>query len=432
MTAQTSAPVKVQALSCPNCGGQVELHGFSNTLTAVCGHCASVLDTSNPVVRVLYQFRQQQRRVAKIPLGSRGEFDGTQYEVIGFQVRSITVEGVDYEWAEYVLFNPYKGFRYLSEYNGHWNFIWPVRCIPVKRPRMGRRPSQMLDFRTYRHFQNASAKTVFVLGEFPWRVAVGETVQVDDYTCPPHVLSAEWDGKEINWSEGRYVSGKEVWQALRLSGSPPRAKGIYLNQPSPYPDRVRSATKLFLTFAGILILLLMFFAVTSRRETVLNERHQHVQTSGDASYVTPIFELKGRTSNVELTTSTDLDNQWGFFGYSLINADTGQAWDVGREIGYYYGRDSDGEWSEGSRNDAVIIPTVPPGRYFLRVEPEMDANTRPVNYEIKIRRNVPVYSYYLIAGLLLILPVIVLGWRTFRFEHARWQESDYASGSSDD
>ncbi len=31
------------------------------------------------------------------------------------------MEGVAYSWHEYVLFNPYKGFRYLTEYDGHWN-----------------------------------------------------------------------------------------------------------------------------------------------------------------------------------------------------------------------------------------------------------------------------------------------------------------------
>lgn len=432
MNATASPPVKVQSLSCPNCGGQVDLHGFSNTLTAVCGHCASVLDTSNPVVRVLHQFREKQIRQPLIPLGSRGEFDGTQYEVIGFQVRSITVDGVDYEWAEYVLFHPYKGFRYLSEYAGHWNFIWPVRRLPVERPKMGRKPSQMLDFRTYRHFQNAQARTVFVLGEFPWRVTVGEALNVNDYTCPPYVLSSESDGNEVTWSEGRYVTGQEIWTALKLPGAAPVAKGAYLNQPSPYPDRVRSAIRLFFAFTGALILLMLFFAVTARRETVFRDSRQYVPSAADSSYVTPIFEIQGRPSNVELRTSTDLTNQWAFFGYSLINADTGEAWDVGREIGYYFGRDSDGDWSEGGRDDAVIIPTVPAGRYFLRVEPEMDVNARPVNYQLTVRRDIPVYSYYFVAGLLLILPVIVLGWRTFMFEHARWQESDYAGGSSDD
>ena len=36
MTSAQPTPVKLQALTCPNCGGQVELRGFANTLTVAC------------------------------------------------------------------------------------------------------------------------------------------------------------------------------------------------------------------------------------------------------------------------------------------------------------------------------------------------------------------------------------------------------------
>lgn len=427
--------VQVQALACPSCGAQVELRGFANTLTAVCPHCTAVLDTSTPALQILHKFQSEQRRTPTVPLGTRGRFENTTYEVIGFQTRAIEVEGITYEWAEYVLLNPYHGFRYLSEYKGHWSYIWPVRKSPVAHARAGRKESQMLNGRVYGHFQHAEARTVFVLGEFPWRVEVGETVQVDDYSAPPYVLSAERYGAEVTWSEGRYCTGKEIWKALNLTGSPPAARGIYLNQPSPYPARTASAMKLLLVFEALLVAMLMFFSTTARRDVAFKESHRFTPgVSAENSFVTPVFELQGHTSNVEVRTATDLDNNWTFFGYSLINADTGQAWDFGREVGYYYGRDSDGSWSEGGRNDTAILPSIPPGRYYLRVEPESDTNARTVDYTIEVVRDVPTYTYFLIAGLVLILPVIVLGWRSYRFEYDRWQESDYAtsSGSSGD
>ncbi len=30
----------------------------------------------------------------------------------------------NFQWREYLLFNPYKGYAFLSEYNGHWNFFY--------------------------------------------------------------------------------------------------------------------------------------------------------------------------------------------------------------------------------------------------------------------------------------------------------------------
>ena len=66
-----------------------------------------------------------------IPLGTRGTIRGTAYEAVGFQRRTIYVEGISYSWHEYVLFNPYKGFRYLTEYNGHWNDTSILRSLPT-------------------------------------------------------------------------------------------------------------------------------------------------------------------------------------------------------------------------------------------------------------------------------------------------------------
>ncbi len=417
--------IQVKALACPNCGAQVQLRGFANTLTAVCGNCTTVLDTSTPIVSILFEFDKRQIRKPLIPLGTRGKFDNTTYEVIGFQVRSVEDEGQTWEWGEYVLFNPLSGFRYLTEYQGHWNLVRPVRAIPVTgQTKLG----VTLAGRTYRLFQTATAKTVFVLGEFPWRVKKDEEVNYDDYTCPPYLLSAENTASETTWSEGEYLDGKIVWRALGLPGAPPYPVGIYVNQPSPHGSDSRGALRLCGVLELALLCLLLYFALFSRRETVFTETRQlTTPASGEASYVTPAFELKGRPANVEIQTRTNVENHWAYFGYALINDDTGHAFDIGREVGYYHGRDSDGTWTEGGRNDRVSIAQVPAGHYYLRVEPEAEPNSPPVSYTIVVRRDVPSYAWFAIAALLIPLPAIAIVWRRYRFEYERWQESSYAS-----
>ena len=118
----------VRTLECPNCGGTVEIK-YERTLNAVCIQCLSVLDASTPSLQILQKFAGKQRYQPKIPLGTRGKLATGEYEAIGFQIRSITVDGVVYSWAEYLLYNPYKGYRYLTEYNGHWNDIRTLRAI---------------------------------------------------------------------------------------------------------------------------------------------------------------------------------------------------------------------------------------------------------------------------------------------------------------
>ncbi len=93
--------------------------------------------------------------------------------------------------------------------------------------------------KTYLAFDSMTASTVYVLGEFPWRVRVGDSVACQDFVAPPSMLSSESTGGEITWSRAEYMTGSQVWQAFKLPGSPPPAYGIFANQPSPYGGKRR-------------------------------------------------------------------------------------------------------------------------------------------------------------------------------------------------
>ena len=428
MSAGPTPPGKPQAkaLNCPGCGAALTVRSFGNAVTIVCDSCHSILDAKDPNLQILQRFKvavDDDRPL--IPLGTRGKIRGTDYEVIGFERRTIHVDGTPYRWHEYVLFNPYKGFRYLTEYNGHWNDVSILKALPEVHP-YGSAPTVRYLGETYKHFQTAKAGTSFVLGEFPWQVRVSETAVVADYVSPPRVLSSEQTGNEVTWSMGEYMTGKDVWKAFRLPGDPPDAVGVYENQPSPMSG---DAKNIWVEFAGFLLLLVVMmigFDMISRDEQVFTGSYRYDSNQrGEASFVTDEFELKGHTSNVEVKTSTDLNNRWIYLNYALINEDTGKALDFGREVSYYYGRDSDGAWTEGSANDSVAVPSVPPGKYYLRVEPEGDPGYGVTYYTITVRRDVPQYAFYGLALLALLVPAVLLTWRTLTFEHLRWAESDH-------
>jgi hypothetical protein len=423
--AVTPPVVKAKSLHCPGCGGPVELRGFGHTLSVVCPQCHAVLDVSSPLVQILQRAQQAQEQAQpKIPLGTRGQIEGVTWEAIGFQVRQIVVDDVPYSWDEYLLFNPYHGFRYLSEYDGHWNFIRVLPLVP-EQSLQGRLRLRAV---TYRHFQRSNATTIFVLGEFPWRAHRGETAIVDDYIAPPLMLSAETTDGEVVWSLGEYWTGDQIWKAFQLPGRPNPAVGVYENQPSPHQGRAGAMWRTFLWMAVALAAVMFYFTVSARREDVYSNRYTFsTGTGGEPSFVTPVFELKGRPSNVELQIHTDLDNNWAYFDLALINQDTGRAWDFGREISYYHGVEGGESWSEGGQSDSVSIPAVPSGHYYLRIEPEMDSKQPAyMSYDIAIRRDVPNYMFFLIALVLLMVPPILSTMRIGAFEKARWQESDFA------
>ena len=121
-----------------------------------------------------------------------------------------------------------------------------------------------------------------------------------------------------------------------------------------------------------------------------------------------------------------MQNNWIYVNYALINADTNEAFDFGREVSYYSGVDSDGAWTEGAKYDNVVVPSVPSGAYYVRVEPEGNATGPPVVYRVTVTRGAQIGILYLIALGALVVPVIFVTLRSASFEQRRWAESDHA------
>lgn len=420
-------PVTAASLHCINCGGPIQLRGFAHTLTVVCPSCGSVLDTSSPLVQIVKAAEEWQQIRPPLPLGSRGKFDGHEWEIIGFQIRTMTVEGERYDWSEYVLFNPYRGFRYLTEYQGHWNLVRPLSRLPEAEMRRAR-----LGTTSFRLFQTGKARTSYVLGEFPWRVQLDERVTFSDYVAPPEMLSAEQtaNNTEITWSLGRYMYGYQVWNAFRAKGSPPPAYGVFANQPSPSAEHVAGIWKLY----GFLVIALLVLAIWIRivrpgKEIFHGTYAFNPRSAAESSFVTDPFSISGEDENVEIEIATNVSNASAYFDLALINVNDGHAFVTGQEVSYYYGHDSDGYWNEGKTSGSVNLASVPAGQYYLRVEPQMDSTngTPGLSYTLTVRRGVVIWAYFFIAAALLSLPPIVTTWRRFSFERARWQESDFSS-----
>jgi hypothetical protein len=428
-----SAPA-VSSLSCPQCGAAITLRTLDQAQSVVCSSCGSILDARDPNLHVLQAFEAKQKFTPQIPLGTRGALKGETWEVVGYQVRRITIDGTSYYWEEYLLFNPYKGFRYLTQYDGHWNDVQIVKAAPAESIN-GRQPFVTLYGETFKHFQTATAYTEFVLGEFPWQVRVGDHAVVRDFVAPPRMLSEESTPDETTWSLGTYTPAAQIWKAFSLPGKPLRPRGVYANQPDEYRPVAGSMAKRYLLFAAIIVGLGLLRLITASRETVFATNSAFFRPGAPAdslAFVTPTFAVKGRTADLEVTTEAQVDNGWAYFDYALVNEQTGTTYEFGREVSYYHGRDSDGAWSEGSRRDRAVLPSVPAGQYFLRVQPEAQVPTGFLEYRIVVRRDVPIVTPYLICLALLAIPPIFWALRAWGMESARWKESDYAPDDDDD
>jgi hypothetical protein len=353
-----------------------------------------------------------------------------EWEVIGFQMRSETEEGVEYPWAEYVLFHPERGFRYLTEENGHWTDAVPLRSNP-KMGAESQRPTAAINGETFKHFATGSATTTFVLGEFPWLVHVGDQEEFHDYVNPPRMLSAEDTAGETAWSLAEYLPARTVWSTFGLAGEPPAPTGVYACQPSAHKERAGRYGRMFWTLAALWLVLGLARCATAGNDEVLRESHRFdPRLPEDSGFVeTRPIVLTGRPANLQVKVDTDLDNAWAFFSYQLVNEETGRSIDFAREVSRYHGVEDGESWGEGSSSDDVTLPTVPAGRYQLRIDPEGEI---PVAYTVTVTRDVPVYTHFILAFILLTLPALAVALSSVGFESSRWSESDYAPDDDDD
>lgn len=430
--------IRSRGLNCPSCGAAIDLITGSLAMNAACGACGSIIDTRDPNLRILQQHADRTGAwTPQIPIGQAGRLKGREWRHIGFQVRSITVDDASYYWREYLLWSPDGGFRYLTEYDGHWNDIATIRGLPRDRPgTLGHPEVEYLGTR-FRHFQSAVATTEFVLGEFPWEVRVGDQVATADYVSPPLMLSSETTDTEITWSLGTYTSPRLIKEAFGLKGALPVPRGIFANQPNPLSGQGASLSKMFLVFALALVAMLFIRLGTARKEQVFSDGFRYRPTSGDSgAFVTRVFELRGRSSNVEIRLDTDIENDWAYFHLALLPENGGAGYELGREISRYVGIEDGERWAEGSQRDRVLLSAVPAGRYFLRVEPEHQGFPKPFTYTITVRRDVPRFWPFLIGILVLSVAPLIALIRQSSFESSRWAESDHApvvtSGEDDE
>ena len=117
---QESAPVTAKGFKCPNCGGPVKLELPGKSQTVRCPYCSSILEPGHDVLVLRKKYNEKFSHTMWIPLGAEGILEGIKFKCVGMVVRGDDDGG---EWCEYLLFNPYHGYRYLVESSGHWTLM---------------------------------------------------------------------------------------------------------------------------------------------------------------------------------------------------------------------------------------------------------------------------------------------------------------------
>ncbi len=421
--------VAVGAMQCPNCGGSLELNAPDRTERVTCPFCNSLLDVNRGNLKFLHTLAKIENPFV-LPIGAEGTLTGDgKMKIIGAMVRSVTIEGTQYFWHEYLLYNPSVGFRWLVHSDNHWNFVEPINAAEVTT--FGK--TAAYNGTTFKIFQDAPARVEMVKGEFYWRVETGEQVRAVDFVAPPLMLSQEITPNEINWSAGTYQTNADIEKAFNVSNLP-KPWSIAPNQPFTGGFYIKAGFAMLLMLCAVAILMIPLggFGSTPLNEQIVLQPTANAQTA--QTVFSQPFELKGNR-NVKISASAPVSNSWADLDVDLVNEQNEEIESVNVPIEFYSGVEDGESWSEGGPSQDATVSSLPAGKYTLRVEGTWENFNQPLSVNLKVEQNVTRGVNFCLAFFVLaILPVLAL-FRKFTFESKRWSESMFgnsSSGGSDD
>ncbi len=215
--AMAAPAAALTALKCPGCSGDLPLAAPDRTERVVCRYCGTLSDVNQGALYALKKLPLPTTQ-PMIALGSMGTLRGQEVTVVGFMERGTTDEDDDrYRWREYLLYaapgagGP-GGFVFLLEEDGRWEHIVPIGTGELGRPDP---ETRLFRNQTFRLKQSVVADVESVLGEFYWKVEVGETVQSTEWEGPKRAkVSEEQNLVEISCSLSSPIVPAELRHAF--------------------------------------------------------------------------------------------------------------------------------------------------------------------------------------------------------------------------
>ncbi len=409
----------VRAVQCPSCAAPLELRDPGHAAKVVCSYCGSVLGTSESGGGIALAVLKASSNPAfrpTIPLGTIGTLRGMRWQVIGAMIRYVRAEGVDWNWTEYLLHSPYRGYAWLVEDSaGHWSY---VRKLPHVPPADSRRA--VYRGTTFKSYTSGLAKVRHVLGEFYWEVHEGDAAATKDYVAPPAMLSMERTKGEVHWSIGAWMAADEIREAFGVDRMR-TPSGVAPHQPNPYrePAVRRLADYGALGLALLFGVLWMASAVLFPSRTALEEAWLVRGNDGAAVFVSEAFEVSGALRrDVGIEATAGVHPRYATLHVALLNVDDGRA---------FLPRAKRKQAADGAALTAAV-PRPTPGRYVVRAEiaaaPGEAAKMEGKLIQVKVTSH-PRWS----APLLAALALIAWAWvhrvmAAASFENRRWANAD--------
>lgn len=426
--------IKPQVFKCESCGANLEVSAPGYSSLIVCPKCLSSIDITHPLPKLIEKYEGALKYTPEIPLGSFGVIKGIKWKVIGFMVRKDLT--YDFSWSEYLLFNPYHGFRFLLDIDSYYS-LGQALDYPVLQKLGKTTDIQIPEYKNnFRLYNRGRAEVIYVVGEFYWQAQIGDRVSMEDFISPPYVLSVEKIETEVSNSVSEFIEHSEIKKAfahvpgLTLT-TPWKASA---NQPNPYQKNYAAIMKTWSVSVTAIVVVFFFFLISKKELPVTSFNLEDGDFNNtQKEFISPAFDLPDSYGNIELKLDSNVSNHWLSANVSLINEVTGEDYTAETGVEYYSGYDDEGSWSEGSMYSSHLLSGIPGGKYHAEISADTDMPSKKLR--LAISRNSSMWLNFWIALFGVCIYPLWTIWRHRAFEISRWDDSDfspYAKGESND
>ncbi len=411
----------LSSINCTQCGAGLSVLGGGRVRSHVCGYCGAVLDTQDNY-KVLTSIGKRDHPDSPVRIGMTLPVDGVEFTVIGTLGKVETWGGQSWRWVEHQLFSPTHGYAWLTWEEGHFTFSRKVRDFDMGRwlsvlavETAETPPRRTYRGESYRYYETSTSEIEFMEGEFNWLPKIGETTTTVVLLGPDAMLALREGETEREVERTTLLPRDETARALGIEARAPASGRHPLTPYRPLP--AEGFLRRALAFSAAMAFLLAFLLGVIGGARVL-DRQDVAIGNGPVSFP---FEITNTRQITRLRYDTDVSNDWVVLGTRIIGPDGAPLVQGARLVQYYFGRDSDGSWTEGSRATALRFRPEVPGTHQITVERVEGTGGRRMAVEITEGKATSLWMF--VAGF-----VFLFAWVAVTARRALHHQRRFAGG----
>lgn len=421
---------KGKEFSCRECSTKTVVKTYPLAQSWVCNTCETRYSVMDAHLSREHGKNKGPKPMIHLHHGSTLVFHDISYTVIGFAHKRDKSSKTD-TWKEYTLYNPERGYVFVTESEGHWMLLKETDDLLL--PSTGQTNKFYFEDKLFERFLTYNYLTLYAIGEFPGNIFEDNgAVEAIDFISPPEVLSIEKNpGVGVTWFRGEYIDPAIIKN--QIDEILPTKSGI-----APAQPKIRADT-LTIIKSGIIGIILMLTAqyVTgfyNAEKKILTSSYVFADTATTQTFVTERFKLEKWKSNLELQITAPVSNSWFELNATLVNVDDGTEYNLQQGVEYYHGYTDGESWSEGGSKETAYFSSIPRGNYFMQLTGVRDnvIYNRVSLFDITIINDTQMYRNFWLLLLAAIAWPFGLGLLNYYNEKQRWANSPYSEFTHND